>query len=208
MTGSQMSSAEDRNPPMPIHARDRSTRRSPSVTVYFDPGSRQFLNDRLFDVRNAVFGGDNLLAPYAWLREYLNARGVGIHTADFLPTAVTDELKIYVSSGNLARYRSLAQRPDVVLSAFFAMECPTVEPDLYRELKTAQNLFRRIYSWSDSVSLRPFVGGELRCLPLCWPQSFDSAHEEIWSKKERGFLVLINGNKVPRYKAPCRELYS
>src|SRR5581483_963897 len=26
--------------------------------------------------------------------------------------------------------------------------------------------------------------------------------------KNRKFLVLINGNKVPRYQAPCRELYS
>jgi hypothetical protein len=179
-----------------------------SVTIYFDPGSRQFLNDRLFDVRNAAFGGDNLLAPYARLREFLNARGVEIHTADLLPAAGTNGLKIYVSSGNLTRYRSLADRPDVILSAFFAMECPTVEPDLYRELKTAQNLFRRIYSWSDSASLRPFVGGDLRCLPLSWPQSFDSVHEEIWTGRNRGFLVLINGNKVPRYKAPCRELYS
>ncbi len=200
-----MTSANNRNPANP---ESRIPGSSPPVTVYFDPGSRQFLNDRLFDVTNAVFGGDNLLAPYACLREFLNARGVGIHTADFLPPAVTNTVKIYVSSGNLARYRSLAERPDVILSAFFAMECPTVEPDLYRELKTAQNLFRRVYSWSDTASLRPFVGGDLRCLPLSWPQSFDSVHEEVWSIRDRGFLVLINGNKVPRYQAPCRELYS
>jgi hypothetical protein len=40
-----------------------------------------------------------------------------------------------------------------------------------------------------------------------WPQSFDSVHEEIWRGKERGFLVMINGNKIPRYDGACRELY-
>ena len=199
---------EDKNPAPASCITSRDPGSHSRVTIYFDPGSRQFLNDRLFDVRNAAFGGDNLLAPYVYLRESLNARGIEIHTADFLPPAGSDGLKIYVSSGNLARYRSLADRSDVILSAFFAMECPTVEPDLYRELNVAQNFFRRIYSWSDSPSLRPFVGGELRCLPLSWPQSFDSVHEEIWSGRNRGFLVLINGNKIPRYEAPCRELYS
>src|SRR6201989_45230 len=150
-----MNTAENSNPALVRCVTRRNTSLQKPVTVYFDPGSRQFLNDRLFDVRNAAFGGDNLLAPYVSLREFLNDQGVEIHTADLLPPAGTSGLKIYVSSGNLTRYRALAERPDVILSAFFAMECPTVEPDLYRELRTAQHLFRRIYSWSDSASLRP-----------------------------------------------------
>lgn len=178
------------------------------VGIFFDPGSPRFLNNRLFDAGSAVYGGDNLLAPYIYLRQHLNRQGIEIQTADFLPDAKSEIVKLYVSSGNLNRYRSLARREDVTLSAYFAMECPTVEPGQYTELRRAQNCFRRIYSWSDSAALRPFVGGELRCLPMAWPQSFDSVHEEIWRNRDRRFLVLINGNKMPRYNAPCRELYT
>jgi hypothetical protein len=41
-----------------------------------------------------------------------------------------------------------------------------------------------------------------------WPQSFDCVHESVWSKTDRGFLVMLNGNKLPRYESPGHELYS
>jgi hypothetical protein len=88
------------------------------------------------------------------------------------------------------------------------MECPTVDPLMYRELNAAQHFFKRIYSWSDSASLEPFVGGPLRCLALKWPQSFNAVHERIWANTDRGFLVMLNSNRLPRYETPCRELYS
>ncbi|MEP6714282.1 MAG: glycosyltransferase family 10 [Terriglobia bacterium] len=182
---------------------------SRQIAVYFDPASRHFLGDRLFDVTHARYGGDQLLAPYVYLKERLNRRGIEIRTADYLPAVPDGKQNLYVSSGNLSRYRDLARRPDVTLSGFFAMECPTVEPSIYRELYYAQNFFKRVFSWSDTASLRAFTGGPLRCLPMQWPQSFDDVHEDIWRQTDRdGFLVMINGNKIPRYKAPCRELYS
>jgi hypothetical protein len=178
------------------------------IALYFDPPTHHFLRDRLFDLNYAAHAGDQILAPYAHLKEFLNTRGIDVHTADYLPSEPDGELNLYVSSGRLTEYKKLINRKDVVLSAFFAMECPTVEPIMYRELKHAQHHFKRVFSWSDSASLEPFVGGPLRCLPMRWPQSFDSVHEESWNRRNRGFLVLINGNKLPRYASPCRELYS
>jgi len=185
--------------PVPHHSR---------VELYIDPPTHHFLKDRLFDPTFAPQLGDQFLAPYAYLKEFFETRGVAVHTADFLGAQPDGALKVYVSLGRWSEYRKLAGRPDVILSAFLAMETPVVEPALYRELKHAQHLFRRVYSWSDSASLEPFVGGPLQCLPMRWPQSFESVHEKIWARSGRKFLVMMNANKVPRYRTPCRELYT
>lgn len=179
----------------------------PRIAVYFDPPSHHFFGDRLFDPNFAAHGGDQLLAPYIHTKGVLEARGIPVHTADFLPSAPDGMRNLYFSFGILSNYERLAKREDVTLSGFFAMECPSVDPKMYRELNRAQRFFKRIFSWSDSQSLEPFVGGRLRCLPLHWPQSFESVHE-IWGRTERNFLVMMNGNKLPRYRSQCRELYS
>ena len=177
------------------------------VELYIDPPTHHFLKDRLFDSAFAPHLGDQVLAPYAHLKEFFEARGIAVHTADFLGPP-DGALKVYVSLGRWMQYRKLASRPDVILSAILAIEAPAVEPGLYRDLKHAQHVFRRVYSWSDSASLEPFVGGPLRCLPMRWPQSFEAVHEKIWARSGRKFLVMINGNKILRYPTPCRELYS
>lgn len=178
------------------------------VAVYFDPPSHHFFGDRLFDPNFAAHGGDQLLAPYIHVKGVLEARGIPLRTADYLPSAPDGVSNLYFSFGILSNYERLAKRKDVTLSGFFAMECPTVDPKMYRELNRAQKFFKRIFSWSDSQSLEPFVGGTLRCLPLHWPQSFECVHEQVWRGTDRGFLVMINGNKLPRYRSRCRELYS
>jgi hypothetical protein len=178
------------------------------IALYFDPPSHHFLGDRLFDRSFASHSGDQILEPYAYLKDLLNARGVTVRTADYLPSRPDGARNIYVSAGILTNYQHLSSRRDVVLSAFFAMECPTVDPVMYRGLKRAQHFFKRVYSWSDSGSLEPFVGDVLRCLPFKWPQSFNSVHEGVWNRTDRGFLVMLNSNRLPRHNAPCRELYS
>lgn len=178
------------------------------IALYFEPPSHHFYGDKLFDRNCASTAGDEILEPYAHLKDFLNARGIPVHTADRLPSDPDGARNVYVSAGVLANYRRLAARSDVVLSAFFAMECPTVDPMMYRELNRAQHSFRRVYSWSDSASLEPFVGGPLRCLPLKWPQSFNAVHERVWNGTDRAFLVMLNSNKLPRHDSPCRDLYS
>jgi hypothetical protein len=168
------------------------------VTVYLDPSSPRFLRDRLFDPGELPYLGDQLLSPFAHLRDSLGAHNIDVRTADYLPaTESRTDLGLYVSLSNLRNYRRIARRRDTVLSACFAMECPVVDPSLYRALGKAQHSFKRILSWSDSASLRPFVGGLLRCERFFWPQSFDRVHEETWAREDRGFLVMINSNKLP-----------
>lgn len=177
-----------------------------TVKLLIDPPSYHFLGDKLFNVDTARFCGDNVNTPYAYLRDYLASRGVEVHTADYLSDRPNGDCHVYVSMGMLDNYRSLAQREDVILSAFFAMECPIVEPSLYRELNEAQHHFHRIYSWSDSASLERFVGGPLLCRSFQWPQAFADVHAPIWSQTDRKFLVIINKNKLPRVY--WQELYT
>lgn len=178
-----------------------------SVAVFIDPPSHHFLQDRLFDVNSAHFVGDDLLAPYRHLRDFFAEKGVTVRTADYLPDRANGAKNVYISFGILSNYRRLAnERSDTILSAYFAMECPIVEPRMYKALRDAQKYFKRIFSWSDGASLENFVGAPLRCEPFRWMQSFDDVHEDIWNNTDRKFLVMINANKLPRLY--WQELYT
>ena len=126
------------------------------VTVFLDPPSAHFDHDRLFDLRRAQRNRDNNLMTYARVREWFGRRGIRVHTADYLLRGEhLSARNIYISLGLRERYRALAPRRDVTLSALFAFECPVVEPDLYRELTRAQRYFKRLYSFSNAEALRP-----------------------------------------------------
>ncbi len=183
------------------------TSRESGVALYIDPPSQHFLDDRLFRVDGARLNGDNREAEYVYLRKSLAAASIEVHTADFLAVAPFDgTTRLYVSLGSLRHYPIALTRPDTKLSAFFALECPIVEPSLYRDLNRVQSRFERVFSWSDSDALQRFVGGPLRCQEFRFPQVFNSVHEELWSRAERAFLVMINANKLPRVY--WQELYT
>lgn len=175
--------------------------------LFIDPPSHHFLRDALFEVDNARPIGDNLLAPYVYLRDWLGARGIPVHTADRLITGNRRcDTNVYVSMGMLDNYRDMARHPDVIPSALFALECPIVEPSFYRALPRVQEYVKRIFTWSDSATLKRFTGSSIRCHRFRWPQSFDHVHEPIWSNTTRKFLVMMNSNKLPRVY--FRELYT
>lgn len=177
-----------------------------NIAIYIEPPSYHFLNDQLFNINDGRLNGDNILVPYAYLKEFFTSRGIPVRTADYMPQETGKTQNIYVSMGRLQNYQKVSQRQDTILSAFFAMECPIVEPSLYRSLSQAKNYFKRIFSWSDSPSLEHFIGGPLKLESFCWPQSFDSVHETIWSRRDRKFLVMINANKLPAIY--WQELYT
>jgi hypothetical protein len=174
--------------------------------LFIDPPSHHFLQDRLFSNEKTRYAGDNLMAPYAYLRAYLEQQGIEIHTADQLPEQPNSHLNLYVSLGLFRDYEKLARRTDVTLSAFFVFESPIVEPVIYRKVAQLQDNFRRIFTWSDSASLMRFTEQPLRCQHFHWPQSFDQVHKQIWSRRERKFLVMINSNKLP--SVYWNELYT
>jgi len=180
--------------------------RKEKIALYIDPPSHHFLRDQLFNSERVAYGGDQLMAPYVYLRDFFTSRGVTVHTADYIPEAVSETQIVYVSIGNLENYPKLIKRNDIILSGLIALECPIVDPSLYRGLKKASRYFKRIFSWSDSKSLERFVGASLNLETIRWPQSFDDVHEEIWKCDDRKFLIMINSNKLPRIY--WNELYT
>jgi hypothetical protein len=167
-----------------------------SISLYIDPPSPALLNDQLFNLDNCKLNGDHYLAPYISVRDQLRQEGVTVHTIDRLPEKSANGRNLYVSIGNLTRYRALAGRSDTILSACLAVECPLVDATLYRGLKDAQRYFKRVLTWSDGDTLEPFVGGPLKCERFHWPQSFDDVHEDIWRRTDRKFMVMMNANKI------------
>jgi alpha(1,3/1,4) fucosyltransferase len=170
---------------------------SRGITLYIEPSALSFLHDQMFNEKDVRPTGDHLMAPWIYLREYLTARGVNVHTIDFLPPVPDEQIKLYVAFSSLRRFRDIVRRPDVIPSAFLAMECPVVEPRLFRTLPEISRHFRRILSWSDATSLLPYVGSKLRYEHFCWPQSFNAVHEDVWQGRDRKFLVMINSNRLP-----------
>lgn len=188
---------------MPSFACDRLGR---SVALFLDPASHHFLEDRLFD-RGAALQGDDLHAPYIHLKTTLEAAGIRVHTADRLFTgSVTANSNVYMSFGIRRKAAQLAQLGQVVQSAFFAFECPIVEPRLYRDLPRLARSFRRVFSFSDAQSLRPFTGSDVTLHPFRIPQTRATVHPDLWERRDRGFLVMINANKLPRLFV--NELYT
>lgn len=173
------------------------------VSLFLDPLTDRFEGDRLFGTH--PYGDYN--APYRHVKTVFEARGIAVHTGDFLVRGEsTSAVNLYVSTGLRSRYRQLAQRDDVVLSAFFVQECPIAEPALFADLDKVDAAFERMYAFSGDDALRPFLRRPLTFRPFRYPYPFDSVDEDAWERGERGFLVMINANKIPRLKTA--ELYT
>jgi hypothetical protein len=177
-----------------------------AIALYIDPPSHHFLDDKLFRVEGNTYAGDHILAPYAAIRAFFEARGVPVHTSDHLAKEPDGRRNFVISFGMRNRVEEWATRPDVVLSAFFAMECPIVEPQMYRALPDLQRHYKRLFSWSDSAALRPVTNADLKLESFYWPQSFDQVHDALWSRQDRRFMVMMNSNKLPALR--WSELYT
>jgi hypothetical protein len=167
------------------------------VALWIDPPSYHFERDRLFDIAGAPGAGDSILAPYVYLRSLMEAQGVAVHTADLLDThGSSGATNLYVSTGTTKRFRSMAGRDDVILSAFFVFECPVVARGMFARLPEASGLFRRMFAFNDGRSLTPFLTSPVSFEPIRYTYPFDGVDEQAWSWPERDFLTMINANKA------------
>jgi len=178
------------------------------IALFIDPFSYRNEQDRLFDAKGTMDAGDHAFEPFAYLRKWLQTRGIEVHTADRLDSSSHNgrPVTIFLSFGQRARYRRLETRDDVLLSGFFAFECPVVLPALYDELPQIGDKFSRVFSFSTEDALRPFMRRQVRLTRFMLPQSFDEVHEKIWEVRDRRFLVMVSGNKLTTFR--INELYS
>lgn len=168
-----------------------------SVGLYLDPPARSSLQDRWFEQTTGRFHS-SLARCLAFVKQMFEAQGIPVHTADRLPAPNGTDRHLYVSVGNHENHERLSRRPDVVLSAFLVTEAPVVEPRIYQGLAAAKHRFKRIYSCIDQDEAAEFAGTPLECIPLRWPIDFRGVDADRWSNTDRGFLVMVNMNKLPR----------
>ncbi len=169
------------------------------VTLCIDPFTWHFERDRLFAPDSAQgLGADDMAGPFVHLHRWFGERGVRVHTADRLMRGdVGSKHNIVMSFGLRGRYHALGRRPDVTLSAFFGFESPVVDPKMYRAYPDIARRFKRLYSFSDAESIAPVVGSRVPILPFEIPYPLEHIREDLFSRTDRKFLVMINHNKLP-----------
>jgi hypothetical protein len=177
------------------------------VGLWIDPVTHHLEADRLFMRGAAGYTGEDV-DIWLYLQDWFAQRGVSVHTADRLldGSAKAASLNVYVSFGTRHRYTKLTKRSDVVLSGFFARECPVVEPKLYRDLDKLSQSFKRMFSFSTGEALRPFLRAPVAFDRFRLTQPHDGVSPEPWANRDRRWLALVSTNKLPRLY--LNELYT
>jgi hypothetical protein len=182
---------------------------NPAKTIYIDPPSPAYYEDKLFDLSNFVLNRDGTLVPFARVREAYRAKGSEVRTADYLVTGDASlGVSDYYSLGVLDNYKTLQKRAHVRLKTFVIFEPPVVEPRIYKGLPELTKYFERVYvhnTVGDGYSLNGVDTSKL--YQLYWPQPHKDVLIDFWSREERLCrIVMINGNHRPvSYDS---ELYS
>ncbi|MGH7456924.1 MAG: hypothetical protein ACRENG_36575, partial [bacterium] len=177
-------------------------------SMVVDPPSRDYYEDRLFDITNPHLNRDGTLLPFSRLRDDVLHKGKRLHTADYLFQGKIQGSTHYYSLGILRNFKEKILKKSESLSAFVIMEPPVVAPKLYKALPALTTVFDHVYvhnTHGDGYSLNGVDSTKLR--KLYWPVPYKNALEPFWSIKNRERrIVVINGNHNPRFRP--KELYS
>ena len=105
---------------------------------------------------------------------------------------------MYFSLGMVDKYRRLAERDDVILSAFFTIDAPIVQPRMFRKLPDMAKHFKRLYSYTSAEAVRRFGCGGVTLSKLHIPYCYDAVFEDLWAREDRAFLCILNYNRLCR----------
>ncbi|MFC1988642.1 glycosyltransferase family 10 domain-containing protein [Chloroflexota bacterium] len=170
---------------------------SPKDLMVFIDMPEAFYNNELFKAtskRNL----NEVFAPFIFLKERLAEKGIIINTADyFLKGILSARINIYVSIENITNYKKLTKLSDVYLQSFYISEPPAVDPLPYYEISHLTKCFDRVYvPNTQGVGYERYFSNQPNLRKFYIPQIKDGIIEQLWSNKNRGFLVMINANKT------------
>ena len=167
------------------------------VTVFIDPSSEHYYEDRLFQ-DDPVLNRDNCLSPFHELRNSLLEKGIQVHTADYLSGGQPGtQCTIYCSFGILANYKQLAEREGIIMGSFYITEPPVAGLPLYHELSRLTKYFDRVYVHNiEGSAYERYFSHQPNLRKLFYPQVENGIIEHLWNNKDRGFLTMINSNKT------------
>jgi len=167
------------------------------VMVFIDPQSQWFYQDRLFE-DDPVLIRDNFLSPFIELRSALSAKGIDVHTADYLVNRqLGAQYNIYYSFGILTNYDKLVKREDIIIGSFYVVEPPVTSPQLYRELGSLTKYFEKVYVHNtEGMGYERYFSNQANLRKLFLPKVENGVIERLWNNKDRGFLTMINSNRT------------
>lgn len=178
-------------------------------TIFIDPSSEHFYENRLFDLENSFLNRDGTLLPYSRLKNYYKSKGVEVHTADYLMrNERLGNINEYWSLGILDRYEVIRCNKDVVLKGFLLLEPPLVAPKMYHRLPAISRAFEKVFVHNTVGDGYALSGVQQEALhSFKWPQPYGTELEPYWSNTNRSKkIVVIAGHHHPKWRKP--EYYS
>lgn len=178
-------------------------------TIFIDPSSEHFYENRLFDLENSFLNRDGTLLPFARLKNHYKSKGVEVHTADYLMrNERLGDVNEYWSLGILDRYEAIRGNENVVLKGFLLLEPPLVAPKMYQCLPAISAAFEKVFVHNTIGDGYSLSGSHLEALhSFKWPQPYATELEPYWSNTRRSKkIVVIAGHHHPKWRKP--EYYS
>ncbi len=151
--------------------------------------SRDYQNNRLFDLSNPILNRDNCLYPYALLKNELVKKGYELVTSD-LCAPETADLVIYNEMP-----KPFTHGFDKEKSYLLLFESELVRPDNW--IKANHLLFNKVFTWNDD-----YVDGK-NYIKFNFPNSLKITEPDF--SKRTTLATLISGNKTSTHP---NELYS
>ena len=174
-----------------------------NLKIIFDPPSKAYHKNKFF--LDSEYNRDDCLLPNIRLKSFLEANKLHVDTFDFMPSEGDVD---YYSFGILSNIEYCLNRKNTKMKAFFIMEPPCVEPNIYSQLPRLTKIFESVYihnTHGDGYSLIGVDKGKLK--KLYWAPNYDHVLDQYWGNTNRiEKIVVINSNKKPKDKS--KELYS
>lgn len=163
------------------------------------PSSSEYLNNKIFDIKDKKLNRDNLLIPYYKLKEYLNERNIEIQTYDMFKDLKKVDYIFFFSLNYKIIIKCLMNKMENKM-IYFAWE-PEVVIDEHSESKIfkLKKYFKYIFTWNDDlVNKKGFY-------KINNPYYFEDINLNKKEFKSKKLMTNISGNK---YSNNPKELYT
>ncbi len=170
------------------------------AVAFVEPYSIQLMKDRLFDTSDWPLNRDGVLATWAYVRDACERAGIRLHTSDLMPPHEQDGVvfPLHTIHSHTVLHHKLSHRQDILWGSCYVGEPPFDISGgwggIYRELDTCAGLYKRVYTSASPNALArlPGIRGASAARHFVYPQAPDGVLEELWNRRERAPLVMVN----------------
>lgn len=170
------------------------------ITVFIEPWDDILLKDDLFNISSRPINRDEVLRPWAYLREACAQKDILLKTIDrFDDFSVDNGGPFYFCCfEKMDRFQAIRSRFKEPIAALYLFEPPIgtkpITIDHYHNLPYLNKIFRSVYATStiEAVNKSYNINSMGQLKQFFYPQALDSVIEPLWSRKKDKFMVMIN----------------